>query len=53
MIDLFMENRLFVITYTAKTHNMFGVDENIIEQCCAGHIVQRYQQYCSALLSLN
>ena len=36
-----------------KTHRLFRVDENSIEQCCAAHIVQRCQQYCSALLSLN
>ena len=36
-----------------KTHNLFRVDENSLEQCCAAHIVQCCQQYCSALLSLN
>ena len=28
------------------------VVENRIEQCCAAHIVQCCQQYCSALLHL-
>ena len=28
-------------------------DANSLEQCCAAHIVQCFQQYCSALLSLN
>ena len=36
-----------------KTHRLFRVDENSIEQCCAAHIVQCCQQYCSALLSLH
>ena len=35
-----------------KTHNLFRVDENSLEQCCAAHIVQCCQQYCSALLHL-
>ena len=29
-----------------KTHNLFRVDENGFEQCCAAHIVQRCRQYC-------
>ena len=33
-----------------KTHNLFWPDENSIEQCCAAHIVQGCQQYCSTLL---
>ena len=36
-----------------KTHNLFRVDENSLEQCCAAHIVQCCQQYCSALLNLT
>ena len=36
-----------------KTHNLFRVDENSIEQCCAAHVVQCCQQYCLALMSLN
>ena len=36
-----------------KTHNLFRVDENSLEQCCAAHIVQCCQQYCSALLHLT
>ena len=36
-----------------KTHNLFRVDLNSLEQCCAAYIVQCCQQYCSALLSLN
>ena len=35
-----------------KTHNLFWPDENSIEQCCAAHIVQGCQQYCSTLLHL-
>ena len=33
-----------------KTHNLFRVDKNSLEQCCAAHIVHCYQQYCSTLL---
>ena len=33
-----------------KAHNLFRVDKNSLEQCCAAHIVQCCQQYCSALL---
>ena len=36
-----------------KTHNLFWVDENSIEQCSAAHIVQYCKQYRSALLSLS
>ena len=50
----------FILSFTLmtshtqqKTHNLFRVDENSREQCCAAHIVQCCQQYCSALLSLN
>ena len=39
-------------TTRVKTHNLFTVDENSLEQCCAAHIVQCCQQYCSALLHL-
>ena len=35
-----------------KTHNLFWPDENSNEQCCAAHIVQCCQQYCSTLLHL-
>ena len=42
---------MIIICYSA--HNLFRVDENSLEQCCAAHIVQCCQQYCSALLSLN
>ena len=35
-----------------KMHNLFRVDENSLEQCCAAHIVQCCQQYCSVLLHL-
>ena len=35
-----------------KTHNLFRVDENSLEQCCAAHIVRCCQRYCSALLHL-
>ena len=35
-----------------KTRNLFWVDENSREQCCAAHIVRCCQQYCSALLRL-
>ena len=35
-----------------KTHNLFWPDENSIQQCCAAHIVQGCQQYCSTLLHL-
>ena len=35
-----------------KTHNLFWPDENSIEQCCAAHIAQGCQQYCSTLLHL-
>ena len=38
-------------TQKKKRHNLFRVDENSLEQCCAAHIVQCCQQYCSALLS--
>ena len=35
-----------------KTHNLFRVDENNLEQCCAAYNVQCCQQYCLALLRL-
>ena len=35
-----------------KTPNLFRIDETNLEQCCAAHIVQCCQQYCSALLHL-
>ena len=38
--------------YTAKNYELQQVVENRIEQCCAAHIVQCCQQYCSALLHL-
>ena len=42
------------IVYTAKDEQpVYRVVENSIEQCCAAHIVECFQQYCSALLSLN
>ena len=41
----------FAVT-RVKTHNLFRVDKNSLEQCCAAHIVQCCQQYCSALLHL-
>ena len=40
-------------TTQQKTHNLFWPDENSIEQCCAAHIVQGCQQYCSTLLHLT
>ena len=40
-------------TTRVKTHNLFRVDENSLEQCCAAHIVQCCQQFCSALLHLT
>ena len=39
--------------YTAKNYELQQVVENRIEQCCAAHIVQCCQQYCSALLHLT
>ena len=39
-------------TSQQKTHNLFWLDENSIEQCFAAHIVQGCQQYCSTLLHL-
>ena len=39
-------------TTQPKVHNLFRVVKNSIEQCCAAHIVQCCQQYCSALLRL-
>ena len=48
--DLYMRYKK---RYTrVKTHNLFRVDENSLEQCCAAHIVQCCQQYCSAFLHL-
>ena len=41
--------QLLNIGTRVKTHNLFRVDENSIEQCCAAHIVQRCQQYCHRL----
>ena len=41
------------ISTQQKTHNLFWPDENSIEQCCAAHIVQGCQQYCSTLLHLT
>ena len=38
--------------YTAKNHEFLKVVENRIEQCCAAHILQCCQQYCSTLLHL-
>ena len=43
---------LFCMTTQQKTHILFWPDENSIEQCCAAHIVQGCQQYCSTLLHL-
>ena len=42
----------FHLLTRVKTHNLFRVDENSLEQCCVAHIVQCCQQYCSALLHL-
>ena len=36
-----------------EMNNLFWNDENSIEQCCAAHILQCFQQYCSALLHLT
>ena len=36
-----------------KTHNLFRADDNSLEQCCAAHIVQCCQQYCSALSQIT
>ena len=37
--------RNFYACTQQKTHNLFWPDENSIEQCCAAHIVQGFQQY--------
>ncbi len=39
--------------YTPKNYHLFKVVENRMQQCRAAHIVHSWQQYCSALLSLN
>ena len=52
-ISLFLVSTLWWYTTQPKTHNLFRVDENSLEQSCATQIVQCCQQYCSALLSLN
>ena len=41
-----------VLPTRVKTHNLFRVDENSLKQCCAAHIVQCCQHYCSTLLHL-
>ena len=38
--------------HIAKTNNLFRDNKNSIEQCCAIHIVQCCQRYCSAVLHL-
>ena len=48
----FSSSRTLLHVTQQKTHNLFWPDENSIEQCCAAHIVQGCQQYCSTLLHL-
>ena len=52
-VNLVRVNVTFCIHFQHSLHSQkIWVDENKIEQCFAAHIVQCYQQHCSALLHL-